>query len=270
MSADRPYHCKSCAKVMHEAELRPVGDSFFCAACFDALMSAPSISLPRVERADEAAPAPVTKVTCFICKKPINQTPHKSMGSIAFCEECVGDLTSYKAPASVHEPMRRIKPKPEPEVEPYHSRATRPPSGPTFGEFGEKRCSRCERRVLEPNGYQLINDEVWCPICLREAPPESTPETLEPEVAEPSAEAHLARLAENPEPSTPHAGSEAPPWLQCDSCAKSLPIGQFVQLDGFNICRACESTDRDAALHLARARHRQQMIDMLNKLNRDG
>ena len=181
----------------------------------------------------------------------------------------VGGLTSFQAPESIHEPQRRIQPKPEPEVEPYYSRATKRPSGPTFGEFGEKRCSQCERRVLEPNGYELRGEDVWCPMCAREHPLVEG-EQQESTEAKPSVAPSIPQ-AEIPVPAIPSSmspgGHSAPVWLSCDSCGKSLPAAQFQQVEGFHICPPCLTTDRDAALHLAKARHRQEMIGLLNKLN---
>ena len=270
MTPQPPSVCKSCQGSVEPSQLRPVGDSFFCESCFDALMKAPSVQpsgpslkLPRAE--------PVKKATCFICKTPLAATPYKSMGSIAFCETCVGDLTSFKAPESIHEPQRRITPKPEPEVEPYYSRATQPPSQPTFGEFGEKRCSQCQRRVLEPNGYELHGDAVWCPICLRENPP--APESPAESIPETTVQPASLVTAETPPietaPLLQQNTGGAPQWLHCDSCGKSLPASQFSLCEGFHICPPCEQTDKDAALHLARARHRKQMIGLLENLDKD-
>ena len=269
MTPVQPLSCKSCQKRVEGHELRPVGDSFFCETCFSTLMAKPSVepaSRPLTLKSEEDVP----KKTCFICKTPLTGTPYKSMGAIAFCESCVGDLTSFKAPDSIHEPQRRIAPKPEPEVEPYYSRATKRPSGPTFGEFGEKRCSQCERRVLEPNGYELRGEDVWCPMCTREHPLIDVEQNENTEEAKPSI-APLIPPLEVPAPATPSSmsleGHSAPVWLSCDSCSKSLPAAQFQQVEGFHICPPCLTTDRDAALHLAKARHRQEMIELLNKLD---
>ena len=266
MSAETTL-CKSCNTFVPTDEMRPVGDSFFCEACFTTLMSspvnppAPKLTTLKVE-AEE-------RFECFICKDSFSGAPHKSMGAIPFCESCVGGLTSFQAPESIHEPQRRIQPKPEPEVEPYYSRATKRPSGPTFGEFGEKRCSQCERRVLEPNGYELRGEDVWCPMCAREHPLVEG-EQQESTEAKPSVAPSIPQ-AEIPVPATPSSmspgGHSAPVWLSCDSCGKSLPAAQFQQVEGFHICPPCLTTDRDAALHLAKARHRQEMIGLLNKLN---
>ena len=267
-----PMECKSCSKVVEQAKLRPVGDSFFCQACFSALMKAPSRKEPALSSVSPSLKKSAPKVVCFICKVPLKGDPYKSMGKIAFCESCVGDLTSFKAPDSVHEPQRRIQAKPEPTAEPYYSRATRPPAEPAFGEFGEKRCSQCERRVLEPNGYTMREDEIWCPMCIREnpLPPEPAGNETEPESVSHRQEQApqelqsplLAELSTTP----PQLSSETA-WLECDSCGKSLPPPEFSIVEGYRICPPCIETDREAALHLARAKHRRQMIELLEGLN---
>jgi len=273
MTPAQPSPCKSCQKRVEAHELRPVGDSFFCETCFSTLMAKPSVQPPASRPLTLKSTEDVKKVSCFICKTALTGTPYKSMGAIAFCENCVGDLTSFKAPETIHEPQRRIKPKPEPEVEPYYSRATQPPAQPTFGEFGEKRCSQCQRRVLEPNGYELHGDDVWCPICLRENPPAPEPaEEVTPEAQQEPADAPRtlpAPAVTEPRLMAPQAVQDKPTWLSCDSCAKSLPSSEFSLCEGFHICPPCQKTDLDAALHLARARHRKQMISLLDELNKD-
>ena len=149
-------------------------------------------------------------------------------------------------------------------VEPPNGRVARP-----LVNLARSAGSQCERRVLEPNGYELRGEDVWCPMCAREHPLVEG-EQQESTEAKPSVAPSIPQ-AEIPVPAIPSSmspgGHSAPVWLSCDSCGKSLPAAQFQQVEGFHICPPCLTTDRDAALHLAKARHRQEMIGLLNKLN---
>ncbi len=99
------------------------------------------------------------------------------------------------------------------------------------------RCSGCNRQIPVLGG-KISNGQAYCPDCFSALP-----------------------CADQPESDPAQGGG------LCQACQRQTePEGAQI-VSGFSICKACFTTDRGAAVEIARARHRKDMERMKRELN---
>lgn len=153
------------------------------------------------------------------------------LGFWRFCQTCYADVVENPLPDD------------EEEAEPEAPRERIVPDAMVY-----VLCARCGRRVPE-RGTKPIDDQPHCPDCYNAvAPLAPLPD--------------LAALA-TPEPGS--ASAEAAGGV-CDSCGQKTGADRTMQVEGFNICRACLKTDPELAVDLARGRHKKRLQRLRDEL----
>lgn len=236
----------------------------FCPECFDDLLKGkarekaagsqgPSPVQSEVEAGAEEIPAvpQPEKPKCQMCRRDLEPGEGKKVGIWNFCPECYRDLIPPPVPEAPEEEGLVMQ---GPEgAQPGVPGEEEAPGGigrVLIGLVSRVKCRGCGRSIPE-GGSRLVDGEPYCPDCYYALP-----------VRE-GAEVSTSDSEASPREDVPAKGTP-PPQMEgalerCASCAKPLRPGAYEEIEGFSICRACLSTDRDLAIQLARSRHRKNL-----------
>jgi formylmethanofuran dehydrogenase subunit E len=251
--------CKGCQSAIVEDQYRLVAEWPFCLECFERLRTGPARAKPEPlpdggasspnlrppsEPALTPAPAPDPQrgrgAKCVACERSLSPGDEAPFG---ICVQCRTGL--------IADPFRRIL---EQEARETAARekaekaaeetASEPQEIVPVGVLGKKTCAGCARRLLEPGGYHTIDGKFFCPACAYEA----RAKAQQREAA--SARAAVAVRSTRPASAVPAA---------CEACDRPLAAADVEAVEGFSLCRPCISVDVEAALDVARARHRARL-----------
>jgi len=240
--------CKKCGIDLAGREYRNVAQWPFCLECFQALMDKAEEN--KTEPAATPAPQAASKKQhCVICEKEIEESAGHEMLGLIFCNECYENLVR------------------KPDIPPRTEGAGRE-QGPDPMEKqpvmqvrldlkSQIQCHGCGRRIPAV-GSKQFDDHAYCPDCYYKLP------EIEAQKPKPFPSSVSA--------SPPHDGSSHPGagekdvGLACQACRRRVLPENLRTVEGFEICTACLSTDRNAALEIARARHRQTLEKIKKEL----
>ncbi len=243
--------CKQCGKSVTEEELHRVADWVFCAECFGRLMEKtsrpPEASVEAsdgVAGGDSSEAAAVAR--CSLCEKPIDPATAKDLGVWKFCADCMDGLARRPDP-----------PRPDPE-----SGAVAPDEGEpesprirTHVQMDVRRtifCDGCGRQIPE-HGSRGTDGKRLCPECFYGDPGGSDdPVPAEPEAGEGPAGEPIAPKASADQAKAP--ADDGP--IRCECCDRPILSFPTETVEGYFLCRPCLTTDADAALEIARNRHK--------------
>jgi hypothetical protein len=192
---------------------------------------------PRVSAAD----AP-----CFVCGEPLEGRALVVLRGLAICARCSPDLIGDDSPAGDdaspgHTPSWHAVPSQgEGRAVANDTLGDDSPTAPrglpipTPGS-GTEWCSRCRRAMPGPGSYVLVDGRPHCAAC-------AAARTQRPGAASVAPAAIMSD-----DQAAPEAGA-------CDACCRVLG-GREPEIEGFRLCAACQSSDLELALEVARTRH---------------
>lgn len=236
----------------------------FCPDCFQALLAKKEKDAPvetepeRGASVEEPAPEPAPTVgICDLCQRETERELLRRVGIWMFCPACYADLAARSsADASEEEEGAETDEPGDAEVEEEDPGLV---ARVRVGFVHFVNCAGCGRRIPE-GGSRSVEGKPLCPECYR---------TLNPEPAEAGSsdaeEADRTLSADVP----PGEGEASVGGDRCQSCGRSCGPGALVEVEGFQICRACAGTDREMAVRLARARHQKMMRKLEEDLTKE-
>lgn len=242
--------CKKCGIDLSGKEYRNVAKWFFCLECFQNLLD------KAEEKKDDPAEMPATatageRLRCLVCEREIEKGTGCEMLGMTFCRECYENLVKKPAiplrtEAGETEPM---SPSEKPAVMQVRVDLTSP-----------VQCYSCGRQV-PAMGSKQFDGHPYCPDCYCRLPeiqtqkpkPFSTVVGATPEKTEEPEESDAC--------TEKHEGGR-----MCQACQRQVFSSNLKTVEGFEICLACLTTDRDTALEIARARHRKALEKIRKEL----
>ena len=243
--------CKKCGKDLTDGEYKQVAEWPFCLECFQALMDkAEEKNKEVIEEEPESSgftSVPTdTQQRCQVCEKEIENSTGREMLGLLFCPECYMGLVTRPD----------IPPRPETEE---NEPNTRPAVAQVRVDLRQPvQCHSCGRQI-PIMGSKEYNENRYCPDCYY-ALPEILAKKPKPfPVAD--SEQHIESGKEHISRFQPQAE------FRCQTCKRPVLPGNLKTVDGFEICLACLSTDPNAALHIARARHQKALEQIIKELD---
>lgn len=238
--------CKKCGIDLTGKEYRNVAQWPFCLACFTALME--KAEEKKSERVTVPAPEPVReKQKCLICEREIEKGEEHEMLGLVFCLSCYENLV--KRPDI---PPRAVSDDEEEGISPREKQAVEQ----VLVDFSASvQCSGCGREIPSISSKQF-NEQPYCPDCYY-ALPEIVAQKPRPFPVAVSGERRESEREE-----IPYGEQDA--GLRCQTCRRQVLPANLRTVEGFEICLACLTTDPDAALDIARARHR-RILEKIKK-----
>lgn len=218
--------CFGCAESFSPADLRPVGDGWFCRACFEGLLAEGGGSAAVKEPVPAAVLAPAApKKKCTLCELTFHGEPFLEIGDLVICPACEGaivpDMPAESSTPVEQPPARGAAQANGDSVEIEHTPGT-----------GTVHCTGCGRPMPGLGSYHLVDGKPQCPACFARA-------------------AHVQ-----------HVTREANPAKRCDCCQRPLHAGHQRMERGFFLCLSCCDSDLELALGIARARHRAWLMSV--------
>lgn len=240
--------CKKCGIDLAGKEYRNVAQWPFCLACFQTLME--KAEEKKSERVTVPAPEPVReKHKCLICEREIEKGDEREMLGLVFCLSCYENLV--KRPDI---PPRAVSDNEEADGRPWE----KPAVEQVLVDYSTSvQCSGCGREIPAISS-KYFNEKPYCPDCYY-ALPEIAAQKPRPF---PVAVAVSGESRESEREEIPYDEQDA--GLRCQTCRRQVLPANLRTVEGFEICLACLTTDPDAALDIARARHRR----ILEKIKR--
>lgn len=258
--------CRGCGRELGLDDYRMVAEWPFCGECFEGLMKKAEDRLPvrdgkTAEALSETHPAPGR---CDLCQRPLEVGEGRRVLTWVLCPECYQDL--ILSPPSQAPPEENAA---GPAVEPTHEAHD---LGKSEGEEEPTvrvevkltsfvHCAGCGRRIPEA-GSRVVDGAPLCPDCFYAS--------LEPRESRPVPLGPVTTKEERGDQVHPEIGVRPDDVNRCAACGRSLDDGAFDRLEGFVICRACSSSDRDLALQIAREKHRRFLHRMKEQLDLEG
>ena len=241
--------CKKCGMDLSGKEYKTVAQWAFCPACFEALMQQTEAG-PEA-KCKEKTPGPVPKKRiCSVCERDLDMGEGRELLGLLFCSECYESLVSK--PAAPSRPQTEDQdagkgPMEKQAVEQVKRDFTRTVN-----------CTGCGKRI-PALGSKLFDDQPYCPDCYARLPQKEAPAMrLDIRYA-----AGRQTPAEEEERAVP--GDEGA--VTCQACRRPVLPQNLKTIEGFEICLACLNTDPDAALDIARARHRKILEQIREELD---
>ncbi len=248
--------CRKCGKQVDDRDVKKVAEWSFCSECFDLLLDksaetddsgSADVDLSMDE---SAVPASEDAMKCHTCLRQIESDNYKALGIWKFCPECYENLT-----ARPPEPE-----KPEPDEDPHESPepAKKEDEVEPVDYTQSIRCGACDR-IIPLGGAKPAGDHLLCPDCYYELAKRIQVQirtSIVPgegvagnhyDIAGPPPDSHVSEV--------------------CSSCGKKASSSGLSEIDGFMICKACLSADRELALEIARERHQQYLRRLKRKLS---
>jgi len=232
--------CKKCGRDLTGMEYKKVAEWPFCQECFQALMD--KAGEKKEEKADKMPETPASGSAgvpqrCRVCEKEIEKGNTREMLGLVFCVECYENLV--KKPD--------IKPRTESEEE---EKETRPVVAQVRVDLRQPiQCHGCGRQV-PALGSKDFEGNAYCPDCYFALP------EIKAQKPKPFPAVVSDQKAAGPE--------ELKAGLKCQACGREVLPENLKTIDGFEICRACLSTDPDTAFKIARIRH-QRALEQIKK-----
>jgi hypothetical protein len=240
--------CKKCGIDLAGKEYKNVAQWPFCLECFQALMDkaeekkAESIAMPVPKTA-------IKKQHCMICEKEIGESAGHEMLGLIFCNECYENLVRKPdIPPRIEGAGREQGPDPMEK---------QPVMQVRVDLKSQIQCYSCGRRIPAV-GSKQFGDHAYCPDCYYKLP------EIEAQKAKPFPSS-VSASPPHAEASHPDAGKNNV-GLACQACQRPVLPENLRTVEGFEICLACLSTDRNAALEIARAHHRQTLEKIKKEL----
>lgn len=229
-------NCKKCGQDLTGKDHKKVAEWAFCPDCFAALLddadkkkTTPSVDTDAVN----TAPVETAGATqqCQVCHTPIEKGDGRRMLGLLFCRPCYDTL--------VHRPVLNPREeRDEPEAKPAVAQVR-------VSLNAAVACQGCGRQI-KAIGSKQVDGKSYCPDCFYALPP-AVPEDAE---------------------TVPIPATETPPGeRRCQACSRVVSPETLKNINGFDICAACRSTDPDAALAIARTRHRLALKQIKKDLN---
>ena len=238
--------CKKCGIELSGRESKTVAQWTFCPECFQALME-------RTEAKKEETvktPAPETareEQACQVCERKVAKGESHEMLGLVFCLPCYENLVKrpYIPPTfDIGDQEAPIDPMGKPAVEQVD-----------LDFISTIHCYGCGREIPAISSKQF-NGYPYCPDCYYALPEE---ETSKPETFPALAPEHQKReKKEDVEDREQQAG------MRCQTCQRQVLSENLKTVEGFEICLACLTTNRDMALEIARHRHR-KILEILKE-----
>jgi len=253
--------CKGCQQKISEDACQKVADWSFCQDCFEKLIqksqnggSQVSADAPEL-KPDPKAGLEAKKAVCRICAKPIEKDQIKKIGSWIFCSACHADLI-FRPPETVLPANQSAEKngdaqKEKPEIDAESAGRVKVQMNKTVV------CQDCGRQIVEL-GSKTVEGKPYCPDCFYARQGE-TAENVEIHIQEKS----------TPQPVSTGitAGAVSDGGSQCDACERDTVEESLKAVDGFLLCEACLTTDKELAVQIARRRHRERLNMMKKKLD---
>lgn len=242
--------CKGCGKDIEGTQYKNVAQWAFCPECFETLMDkrgreGKAGTEKSPERSAEILKTSGQKPRCTICEKEIEKETGRKMLGLTFCTPCYeGLIKRPEMPPRAEEPDIDINEKKRvPQVR-VDVRST-------------VQCSWCGRQI-PTLGSKEFDDKPYCPDCYKELP--------EVKAKEPKA-FPFANNARQKDKGEPIGETDSKEFERlCQACLAKVTPDNVKNVEGFEICMPCLSTDPDTALTIARARHRKALEKIREEL----
>jgi len=232
--------CYKCGKEVVDGEYKKVANWVFCNECFNSLLDDKKSDKNNkdISIKDSSLSNKKKDKKCQICGKPLSEKDAKSLLGLDFCSSCYTALLSKP----------KSKPR-NPETESPKTIKYKVPQVETnLRETIE--CFGCGRKIPKA-GAKEVDGHFYCPDCyrglldvLKESP-------------------HKTRLDTHTSTKT----DKSNPYVRCQSCDRYVEKRFIKQVEGFDICTACLSSDRDTAIDIAKKRHRIFLQNLIKDLN---
>lgn len=226
--------CKGCEKEITNQEYKQVGKWNFCNACFQSLMEKPPVKVEATTTSHSKVATGIAQ--CRFCNQTLVSDNYKKLGDWKFCLDCYGKMLPPSTPNF-------------PESEPVATTDEAPPLRTeeieTPGAYSNVRCKGCNKRLVKGASKILGNDH-FCPDCFY-------------------ALNEITVHSQQQNKSLESDGGKSEQIQQCQACLRSLPLTCPI-VGGFFICQACISSDKQAAIDIARTRHRQYLRQLQQQL----
>lgn len=241
--------CKRCGIDLTEKEYKNVASWFFCLDCFQALMA------KAEEKKDEPAMMPAPKMSgeeqrCVLCEEKIEEGTGCKMLGMMLCRECYENLV--KKPD--------IPPRPEAgEDEQAVDASEKPAVMQVRVDFSSPvQCYGCGRQIPAV-GSKQFDDQPYCPDCYYRLPEiiAQKPKPFQKPVDAPPSDKVRENRSDNQGCEDGHI---------CQACQRRVLPDNLETVEGFEICRACLTTDQETALEIARIRHRKTLEKIRKEL----
>ena len=234
--------CEKCAKNLIGLEYRQVAKWAFCLECFQQLMDQ-----AEEKQQQEAGDRPEGEILgaepvqqyCRLCEGSIANDNCRELLGLLFCKACYMNL--------IKRPVMKIRSELDQQNRPLVTQES-------VDLTKLVRCHACNRKIPEL-GSKEFNGKLFCPDCYNALP---ELKALRPKL--------FPQACAEPELETLNAEKTLEPGLHCQACLRELSAENLDSVEGFDICRACLTTDSAAAIEIARARHRKRLAEMKKRL----
>ena len=219
-------NCKKCGISLEGKDYRMVAQWPFCVQCFQNLMeNTEKKTDKRPKDNDTSFTQTETKQKCRVCGAEIESGMGRKMLGILFCDKCYEGLV--KKPTVTP----RLKSKESTIADDSLSKPGVDQVSVNLNELVQ--CHGCGRKI-PALGSKKFNGEFFCPDCFRTL---SLSEEVKPEI---------------------ESGQT------CQACGRKVLSENLKIIKGFEICPACIATDQNAALEIARKKHK-KVLEKIKK-----
>ncbi len=220
--------CRKCGKEIVGDDFKKVADWIFCNECFESLMTESDSDKEEVLDNTEDKDEPDRDISCQICGCKLSDTDTKRLLGLVLCRGCYDALLERPSTSFAGEDSDETD------------------NGSDEEDAGDKfkvdqvevplnrfiRCFGCGRNI-PVGGSKVIDGHRYCPDCFKRL----------------SVDSDVKDVGNVGDRSTDR-------MITCQSCGRRVDAGHIKNVDGFDICLACLSSDPEIAVSIARQRHR--------------
>ena len=219
-------NCKKCGISLEGKDYRMVAQWPFCTQCFQNLMEHTEKKTDsRTENNDALLTQTETKQKCQVCGAEIESGMGHEMLAILFCDKCHENL--IKRPAVTP----RLKSR---ESSSVTDSLNKPAVNQVRVNLNELvQCHGCGRKI-PALGSKEFNGNFFCPDCFSAL-------SISEEIKYGRESEHI-----------------------CQACGRKVLSKNLKTIKGFEICLACISTDQNAAIEIAREKHK-KVLEKIKK-----
>lgn len=243
--------CKKCGIDLSGKEFRNVAQWPFCLDCFQALME--KAEAKKDELAETSAvrqEPPGEQQRCLVCEKDIEKGSGREMLGLTFCQECYENLVRrpvIKPRAETGEKEQALNPLEKQAVAQVRVDLKSP-----------VQCHSCNRQI-PAIASKSFDGHSYCPDCYYALP--------EIKAKKPKPFPKMAAAQPSSDEEADAGAEENGGGLRCQTCRRQVLPVNLKTVEGFEICLACLTADREMALDIARKQQRKAMEKIKKELS---